>query len=338
MTLGTNVGWVGSYRPEDIAASGAKAVRCTYQTSVPLAHGRAWMGALQALGVDVLLLLDNDSHWWGQEDPWRAGVGRAADEYEDLWTWVQVLNEPDAGWTPDGHATLEERAAAHPSSWVMTPAQVSEHLRTAREMLGTNAYIIGPGLCSGHPEWADSVDWSPVNALAFHPYNKDADEPTDPNQPIDELIEGYQRYGLPLVESEYDSRVPRVHAAVARDTRISLATTFTWQDGGDIPDGIGMHDHQGTPKPSYHDFVAAAGAPPVITPPVEVPAMPDFSVGTGVLTEMAKTGDRPATDEIYHPYGAPSGRSQYSETFGESGTRYVYVFHTGQTLRFSPAP
>lgn len=63
---------------------------------------------------------------------------------------------------------------------------------------------------------------------------------------------------------------------------------------------------------------------------------PVFTVGPGVLAQMQATGDKPATDELYHPIGAAPGKSQYSETFGESGMRYVYVFSTNKTYRFSP--
>lgn len=325
MTLGVNVGWVGSYRPEDIAASGAKAVRCTYQPSVPLVHGRAWMGALQTLGVDVLMLLDNDAHWWGQDDPWRAGVGRAADEYEDLWTWVQVLNEPDAGWTPDGHATLEERASAHPSSWVLNPLGVSARLITAREMLGPNAYVVGPGLCSGHPQWADQVDWSPVNELAVHPYAKDAYSPE-----LRALLESYRKHGKPIRATEYDSRTPEMHQCLADWGYNAFA--FTWQDGGDIPNGIGMHDHQGNPKPSYHDFVAAAGAPPIVQPPVEEPTMPDnFLVGDGLRELMAEWGTTPATKENY--LKDEHGRDTYSFAFGQDDQEYRWLPWKGKAVR-----
>ena len=62
-----------------------------------------------------------------------------------------------------------------------------------------------------------------------------------------------------------------------------------------------------------------------------------FTVGPGVLAQMAETGDEPATDEIFHPIGAAPGKHQYSETFGTSGTRYVFVFSVNKTFRFSPA-
>jgi hypothetical protein len=64
--------------------------------------------------------------------------------------------------------------------------------------------------------------------------------------------------------------------------------------------------------------------------------MPVFTVGDGVKAQMAFYGDEPGTDEIYHPIGASQGKHQYSETFGMSGRRYVYIFSNGKTVTYAP--
>lgn len=64
--------------------------------------------------------------------------------------------------------------------------------------------------------------------------------------------------------------------------------------------------------------------------------MPQFTVGDGVKQQMAVFNDSPATDEIYHPIGSPPGKHQYSETFGTSGRRYVYIFSVNKTVVYDP--
>lgn len=112
------------------------------------------------------------------------------------------------------------------------------------------------------------------------------------------------------------------------------ASWFAWRDqiGAPYergPHAFGLRREDGSPRPAWYRFSEL--------PSSSQEPMPMFTVGPGVLAEMAKTGDKPATDELYHPIGAPAGKHQYSETFGESGTRYVYVFSTNKTYRFSPA-
>jgi hypothetical protein len=48
-----------------------------------------------------------------------------------------------------------------------------------------------------------------------------------------------------------------------------------------------------------------------------------WHVSEDVRRVMVRHGDGPATDEVYHGVG-----SQYSETFGRSGKRYVWVRST----------
>ena len=314
---GVNVGRVGNFDPTDIAASGAPGIRCTYHADVDVAHGRAWLTDLHARNISVLMLLDNDAHLWeSASDPWRDGVARARDTYGDLVDAWQVCNESDAGWYPGTTATIEERAVAHPSSWVMDQDELSEHLRVAREVLGPNAVIIGPGLVSGHPEWAADVDWSPVDMIACHPYAK---EPGSAS--LMALLAAYSAFGWPVTVTEYDATTKAMHTWMARN--MSGAYAFCWSDA--MVPGFGLIERPA----AYAEFVAANR--------LEEP-MPakKFTVGPGVLEQMKQSGDEPATDEIYHPITAASGKHQYSETFGKSGTRYVYVFDTNTTYRFSP--
>lgn len=59
-----------------------------------------------------------------------------------------------------------------------------------------------------------------------------------------------------------------------------------------------------------------------------------YAVGQGIVDAMAARGDQPATDEIFVKHGE---RDAYSEAYGTSGTRYVYLPATGRVHRFEPA-
>lgn len=64
------------------------------------------------------------------------------------------------------------------------------------------------------------------------------------------------------------------------------------------------------------------------------PTVPQFSVGSGLLALMTEREDSPATDEMY--YKNATGKDQYSEALGQSGTRYVYIFSTNKSYSFLP--
>lgn len=326
MSPGINVGRVGpAYSPDALAASGTPSIRCTYHPDTPISDGREWLQDLRARGISVLMVLDNDTHFWEAPQQWRDGIARARNTYGDLVDVWQVCNEPDAGWIPGPDCpTLEERAANHPSSWVMSQAELSDRLKVARQVLGQNAVIIGPGLSSGHAGWAAGdpdngippVDWSSVDMLGVHAYLK-----LPGSLELMAMLAAYAAYGWPLAITEYDATTQGMHTWMAAN--MGAAWAFCWSNA--------MHPQHGLiERPdAYAEFKAANQ----ITEPEEPMA---YTVGQGVLDQMKMTGDQPATDEIYHPIGAAQGKHQYSETFGKSGTRYVYVFDTNTTYRFSP--
>lgn len=59
-----------------------------------------------------------------------------------------------------------------------------------------------------------------------------------------------------------------------------------------------------------------------------------YSVGPGILAAMTAHSDDPATDEIFIKSG---GKDAYSEAYGTSGARYVYLPATNRTHRYDPA-
>lgn len=106
---------------------------------------------------------------------------------------------------------------------------------------------------------------------------------------------------------------------------------FAWRDEVGAPHERGPHAF-GLRRPDYS--VRPAHAMFAELPQSNLEVIPVFTVGAGVLEQMALFNDEPATDEIYHPIGAP--KSQYSETFGKSGRRYVYIFSTNETKIYEP--
>lgn len=108
---------------------------------------------------------------------------------------------------------------------------------------------------------------------------------------------------------------------------------FAWRDeiGAPYergPQAFGLRRDDGTRRSAWYRFAEL--------PRSVWEELPVFTVGDGVKALMAKYGDSPATDEIYHPIGASAGHHQYSETFGSSGRRYVFIFSTNTTVTYPP--
>lgn len=174
--LGPNLDAYMTFEPHAVWQAGSKWLRVV---AVPAVDLTPWLQDVQSTGVKPLILIVNESSdgagmgWGPALDHWR----RRYEGYAAAW---QVMNEPDAGWDPNNPLSAAERAQLrdadgnlmHESSWCMEPDEVTHRLVIARRVLGDDAYIVGPGLSSGHPEYADLVDWSPVNAMAIHPYAK----------------------------------------------------------------------------------------------------------------------------------------------------------------------
>ena len=149
--IGINVAGDGHESPESIAETGAKWIRVVAVQGQDI---RGWLERCKALGLKVLMVFARESmkydDWFNSMRTWKARYGDLVDAY-------QVGNE----WDSDPNAA---------SSWHMTPDQISRLLSDGRRALGPDSYIVGAGMCSGVASLADSVDWSPVDAIALQPY------------------------------------------------------------------------------------------------------------------------------------------------------------------------
>jgi hypothetical protein len=65
-----------------------------------------------------------------------------------------------------------------------------------------------------------------------------------------------------------------------------------------------------------------------------VPDQPSYSVGTGILEAMAARGDRPASDEMFTKRGE---RDEWSEAYGVSGRRYIWLPAVARIFVYEPA-
>jgi hypothetical protein len=253
MSLGVNVARDGGSPLADLKHLGSKWNRIVAHPDAAILF---YLKEARSRGMKNLLVLDHDSalehrfEWREAVSYWKSWYA----EYADAW---QVLNEPDAGWDSSSQLSAAERAPDHPSSWCMDPDEVTWRLREAREVLGPDAYIVGPGLSSGQPEYSDYVDWSSVNGMACHPYAKQPGS-IDLNHMISSYKARAEQWGIDLFVTEYDSRTPGMSAWMASDARTKAAFAFCYSD--DMVFDFGLVDRDGWRKKSYYEFQAAANA------------------------------------------------------------------------------
>ncbi len=145
---------------------------------------------LRAAGIKILLVLARES---GGD---YAGYQR---RYGSLVDAIEVGNEPDL---------------TSPSSWTMTQVELAALGKAVRASFSRPFPLVVGGLASGHPEWLDGADLSWADAIAFHPYLRDAPNPNDLEDlpDVDALAAGYKRFGKPLLITEWgwwDDHEPR---------------------------------------------------------------------------------------------------------------------------------
>lgn len=229
--LGVNVAGRAQQSPAAIAALGARWARCVGYRDVNISE---WIRGCRDHGVKVLMVLARESI----DGDWERNLTWFRDLYSGRVHAVQIGNEPD-------HVS--------PSSWTMAPRDLNRLLVTARSVFGPDKLLIGPGLVSGHPGWAAQIDWAPVDGISLHPYAKDPGTPA-----LDNLIAGYEEYGLPLWATEYHARTIGMAAALRDDPRIGVAMAFCMSDS--MVPGFGMLEDTN----ALADFKAAAkvGGPP----------------------------------------------------------------------------
>jgi hypothetical protein len=232
-----------------------------------------------------------------------------ARRYNGLVNAVQIANEPD-------HVSE--------SSWTMAPDDLNRLLRTARAVFGPSKLLIGPGLVSGHPEWAAQIDWSPVDAIAAHPYAK-----WPYTSELDALIGGYAAYGLPVWVTEYNARTLGMAAALRDDPRIGVALAFCYSDR--VVDGFGLiEDEQ-----ALNDFVTASGGPLSPSAPSPAPSKPTFVLGFKRWHDLepARLGDAVTNERNVAP-GWQTQRTRKGTLCWIEGKGHAFIRDDGRVWRW----
>jgi hypothetical protein len=257
-SVGTNVDRSGRHDAALVRSHNATWQRIVAMTDVDLSvHFRNCRQA----GVQTLLVLARESG---------GDYARYARLYGSLVSAVQVGNEAD----------LESE-----SSWSMTQGELVALGKAARSAFGPTMPIVCAGLASGHPEWLDGADLSWCDAIAFHPYLKDAPNPDDLEDlpDVDALAREYARFGKPLLITEWGwwgneegRATEEVRDMIAWAARTDLVEVFFYfaMDDAMVPP-FGLLDARGKPKPRAKAFTEEAAKaihslwPTVTEPPIE---------------------------------------------------------------------
>lgn len=176
-SIGLNIARDGSHDPSLVRSLGATWVRIVAMSDHDLSD---YFRRCRDAGLKILLVLARESG--GNYALYRDRYGSLVDAW-------QIGNEADL---------------VSPSSWTMQPSELAALGRSVRALI-PNAVLVCSGLASGHPSWLDGMDLGWADAIAFHPYLKDAPNPDDledlPDVP--DLLAGYQRFGKPLLVTEW---------------------------------------------------------------------------------------------------------------------------------------
>lgn len=267
-SIGLNVSRDGRHDPALIRSLGATWIRIVAMPAHDLSD---YFRRARAAGLKILLVLARESG--GDYAEYQRRYGSLVDA-------VQVGNEAD----------LES-----PSSWTMPQDRLMALGRAARSAF-PNLPLVCSGLASGHPEWLDGADLSWCDAVACHPYAKDAENPTDlEDQPdAQPLIREYTRFGKPVLVTEWgwpDTGEPRGSAEIRDMIRWAAQTDeieafFYFCLSDDMVEPFGLLRDDGSEKPRAGAFKAEAkkaihslwpyvDEPPIVVVPEPAPAGPD---------------------------------------------------------------
>lgn len=183
---------------------------------------------------------------------------------------------------------------ASDSSWTMTPDELAALGRTARAEL-PGWYLVCAGMASGQPDYLVGADLSWCDAIAMHPYLKDAPNPNDVEdlEDIGILLDRYQALGLPVWITEWgwwgddeargaEEVGDMVRWAAAR-TDVPAFFYFCLDDAMVAP--FGLYTDRGAPKPAVAPFRSQAARavevplvpPPIVVPPPPPPTLPELA-------------------------------------------------------------
>lgn len=186
---------------------------------------QSYVTECRAAGLKVLGVLARESF----VDGW--DVARYTRQFQvDTW---QLGNEPDG---------------AGESSWSATPTEYRRwhNLAAQQARQETRVPIVAAGLCSGQPNWLTAAWPLDCDAIAIHPYGKDADTAAT-------LLDQYRQVApdKPLWVTEWNRPAEQISAFLTMlRGRVAVACWFTWSDGQVEP--FGLVDTQRRAKSEFY--------------------------------------------------------------------------------------
>lgn len=256
--IGLNVAADGRHDVRMLHALGVTFIRVVPRFEYDIA---AYLDTCRQASIDVLLTFARESFMRPEDSATRRNdLQQWKQMYGQYATWVQAGNEPDG---------------AGGSSWAMPQNEFVALGHDVRTIF-SDVPVISGGLASGHAEWLDGADLSWCDALAIHPYLKDAPNPGDIEDlpDVDAFIATYARFRKPIVITEWgwwgDDRSvlneqarARAVAEVADMTQWAAQTDdvlgfayFCADDAMVVP--FGLRDASGNDKPKAIPFTKYA--------------------------------------------------------------------------------
>jgi hypothetical protein len=275
-----DAGWIRAFN-----AQGARIVLTRYQDLRPLFMG------YESAGVHILAVLARES--FDGSGSWGEALAFYSRQYG------QWLSHPGTGSIQVGN----EADHVSPSSWDMPQADLSLLGAMTRKAF-PNAYLVCSGLTSGQPSYLEEVELQHFNAIAVHPYAKNA-TPDDDLPQAQDLVREYRRFNKPIWITEWgwwgDERrgdyEVRNMVSWARDTQeIEWYFHFCADDLMVPPFGLLRAD--GTWKPAAQSFFLALHE---TEPPV--PKEPELGwIGDGLLQKLEQHNLTPTSGEHVTTY------------------------------------
>jgi hypothetical protein len=294
-------------------------------------------------GARLCVVVNNECREVGGDwGGWGAAMQAIARNYGGLLDAVECTNEPDIWW------------ASNPAD--MPPAFTAQLVREANRILTPAGIRTIIGSVAG-PKWQEYLQAvagycrDAAHGAAFHPYGQRPDGFEQAGWGWGDMrpavIRAYELAGLPIWLTEWGVKLSdaggeqgqadylRTGAATIAalgEAVAPMAAYFCWRDDVGAPSeqgpsAFGLMTTDGRRRPAWQAFAALTKEAPVPTH--------QHIVGEGVLAEMARRGDSPASCEQYEN-GPHNTVAEFSRTFGRSGRQYVYVFDTGRVNVYPP--
>lgn len=336
--IGINVSADGRHDAASLRAIGATWARIVARRHIDIS---GTLSSYRAAGINVLLVLDRMSiEEYGLVDSANLAASTTVAVSDYLRRYGQYVSAVQPGNEPD-HTS--------PSSWTLSLADFTTLGRTARQALPGRLVVSG-GLVSGQPSYLSGADLSWCDAVAIHPYLRDAPNPTDLEDipDVDVLVRDYAAFGKQLWITEWGwwgtdeqrgaEEVRDMIGWAASNRDVGVFCYFAMDDAMVWP--FGLYRADGTPKPAAERFRSqAAGAVLVALPApggatVPPPLVPIPSEDAALSEAWRALWQAVVPDLDYHAdWAIPTF---WREHVGELGSPVAFEIDGGGGVTFQP--